>query len=63
MDVEPDKSFPDMPKVSTTRLQKESSIPHPDKPLTIPLYERDLIRMMAEVNFINGEVTQYIPSI
>lgn len=30
----------------------------PNKP--VELYDRDLVRMLAEVNFINGEVTHLL---
>ena len=53
--VEQEKSTPDVARLSTSRLQKETSIT-PEKSSSIPLYEKDLVRMMAEVNFINGEV-------
>ena len=34
--------------------QREAPPPQPEDP--VPLYDRNLIRMLAETNFINGEV-------
>ena len=43
-------------KSSLKDMKKDSSRPvSPER--GVPLYDKDLIRMMAEVNFINGEAS------
>lgn len=43
-----------MSEATRERKSAEASFVVPDK--EVPLYEKDLIRMMPEVNFINDEV-------
>ena len=42
-------------ELTRERKSREPTVTTSDK--DVPLYDKDLIRMMAEVNFINGEVS------
>ena len=51
-----ERSGTDLAK-TTSRVSKDASRPNSPDHAISAVYNKDLIRMLAEVNFINGEVT------